>query len=231
MKNIKKGVVFFITVVSVFLNYKISYAYKNVDYFEKFIKTTGSKVIEYGINTKFETDTNGQELVKYFKGRIPIIGCTKLNTYENKRNYHIEFKNSNIKGYVLIETLKEKSYVSINVIKKDNTNKLSQLQNQVRKLKEGLSKSQDIYYQYLKAKLPNNNLVKVNNDLISLLRNTGTINVDSVKINNGFSTCAYTAQYQSKRNNGKLMDLNYALSNYSSGAYITIATPEIITTY
>ncbi|WP_242947079.1 hypothetical protein [Clostridium haemolyticum] len=118
MKNIKKGVVFFITVVSIFLNYKISYAYKNIDYFEKFIKTTGSKVIEYGINTKFETDTNGQELVKYFKDGIPIIGCTKLNTYENKGNYNIEFKSVNIKGYVLIQTLKEKSYVSINVIKK-----------------------------------------------------------------------------------------------------------------
>ncbi|KEH98360.1 YwmB family TATA-box binding protein [Clostridium botulinum] len=231
MKNIKKGVVFFITVVSIFLNYKITYAYKNIDYFEKFINTTGSKVIEYGVNTKFETTINGQELFSCFKDRIPIIGYLKLNTYENKGNYHMEFKNSNIKGYILIQSLKEKSYVTINIIKTDNTNKLSKLQSQVRELKEGLSKKEGIYYQYLKAKLPDNDLSKVNNNLISLLKNTGAINVDSVEINDGFSTCAYTTQYEPKRNNGKLMDLNYALSNYSSGAYITIATPEIITTY
>ncbi|KGM93833.1 hypothetical protein FDC62_03495 [Clostridium botulinum] len=231
MKNIKKGVVFFITVVSIFLNYKISYAYKNIDYFEKFINTTGSKVIEYGVNTKFQTSINGQELVSYFKDKIPIIGYIKLSTYENKGNYHMEIKNPNVKGYILIQNVKEKSYISINIIKTDNTNKLSQLQSQVKELKEGLSKDEGIYYQYLKAKLPGNDLVKLNNNLIYLLKNTGAINIDSVEINDGFSTCAYTTQYKPKSNNGKLMDFNYALSNYSSGAYITIATPEIITTY
>jgi len=55
--------------------------------------------------------------------------------------------------------------------------------------------------------------------------------IETVSINNGLSTVAYTKEYDEKVTNNKLIDFNYAVCNYSSGRYIIIGTPEIITTY
>jgi Tfp pilus assembly protein FimT len=87
------------------------------------------------------------------------------------------------------------------------------------------------YFQYLKAKLPNNNIKYDNNKVLELLKGYDSTNINTVKLENGYSTTAYTKMYNSMESNGQLIDLNYALSKYSSGSYIIIGTPEINVTY
>jgi hypothetical protein len=74
-------------------------------------------------------------------------------------------------------------------------------------------------------------IYEVNEKIIKLLESHSTKNIETVNINNGLSTVAYTKNYDAMVNNNKLIDFNYAVCNYSSGSYIIIGTPEIIITY
>jgi hypothetical protein len=56
-------------------------------------------------------------------------------------------------------------------------------------------------------------------------------NIGTVEIDNGYSTVAYTRKYPVMKNDGKWIDFNYAVCSYSSGNYVIIGTPVIITTY
>lgn len=231
MNRKKNIVIFFLVVIAMFLNYKISYACKTEDLLEGIIKTTKSSVIECGIKTRFSSMRKGQELVKYFVSRLSSTKNTEIKHYKHGENYFIEFENKISHGHIQIINSKGESTVIINIIKKSKRNELNQLKNEIENNTAEISKDRKIYYQYIKGKLPNGNLSKINDKLICLLKNKNSKNISSIKINNGFSTCAYTQRYEKKINNGRLMDLNYALSSYSSGDYIIVGTPEIITTY
>jgi hypothetical protein len=87
------------------------------------------------------------------------------------------------------------------------------------------------YYFYLKSKVKENNLSLVNDKINKILKNSGAKNIDTVEINKGFSTVAYTKRYETVKNNGLLMDFNYAVTSYNSGNYIIIGTPTIKETY
>ncbi|EDS78280.1 YwmB family TATA-box binding protein [Clostridium massiliodielmoense] len=230
--NVKNGVLFFIITISIFLNCKVSYAYKNINFFDEIIRTTRSNVEEYGVETHFKTKINGQDLISYFNNMIGDKEYYKLINYKNENSCYIKFNDyNNAEGIISIENLKSNPLVKVSIVEKGNYNNLKQLNKWVKNIECKISEEGNIHYQYLKAKLPKGSLNKVNKELIELLKGKGAKNIDSIEINNGFTTCAYTRQYKSKRINGKLMDFNYALSNYSSGSYVTIGTPEIITTY
>ncbi|KGM96249.1 hypothetical protein Z968_06995 [Clostridium novyi A str. 4552] len=230
--NVKNGVLLFVITIGIFLSYKVSYAYKKTNFFEEIIDTTRGNVEEYGVETYFKTKINGQELLSYFNDVIDNNKLLKSINYKDKNNCCIEFKdNKNIKGTILVENLNSNPLVKVSIVEKSNYNNLERLDKWVKNIEGKISKGENINYQYLKAKLPKCSLNKVNRELIELLKGKGAKNIDSIEINNGFTTCAYTRQYKPKRINGKLMDFNYALSNYSSGSYVIIGTPEIITTY
>ena len=230
--KIRNIVVFFISAIAILLNYKISYAYKNVNFFDEIIETTRSNVEEYGVETHFTTKINGQELISYFKHEIINNYNGHTSICKNNENCDIKFSYGNsTKGLISIENLNSNPLVKIRITEKEKYNNLEQINKWVKNIENKISEEENINYQYLKAKLPKCNLNKVNENLIGLLKSKGAKNIDSIEINNGFTTCAYTRQYKPKKINGKLMDFNYALSNYSSGEYITIGTPEIITTY
>lgn len=231
MKNIMRVLLAVSIIVFMFLSQKISYAYKNINYFNEFVDVTKCKVEEYGVRVCFETKINGQELLKCLKKQIILKNNMKIYGFNDEKNNKIEFGNYNIKGYVVIQNINNIRYVTLEVLEKSSENRLDELEEYVKCINKDMPKDKIRCYKYLKGKLPNYNLKKMNDKLIFLLKNTGSINIDSININNGFSTCAYTNTYNAEKNNGKLMDFNYALNNYLSGKYIVIGTPEIITTY
>jgi hypothetical protein len=231
MDNKRKILVLILVTIAILLNQKISYAYKNTDLFEKMIKTSQGEIIENGVRTRFKSNRNGQELTQYFINKINSNHQTKAKSYINKENYYIDFEEESIKGIITIASSKRKSIVTIDIIQKCNNNELDRIKNKVKLISAPVSDSKESYYEYLRAKLPNRNLKSINNELISILRENGAVNISSIELNNGFSNCAYTRKYTSKVNNGKLMDLNFALSSYTSGKYLIIGTPEIIIAY
>ncbi|MBZ9633008.1 YwmB family TATA-box binding protein [Clostridium sp. FP1] len=220
------------------INVISSNAQEKVNLFDEILVQTKSKTVEYGLKASFKTGEDQKTVCNYLIKNLQFDNSEiKSNKYENEDSYCINFSNENIKGY--IEALKHnnENVITISISKIDNENGLESLKN---KISHAIpSRGENIqYFQYLKAKILESNISELNEDtyavnkrIIKILKSHGTCNIETVNINNGLSTIAYTKQYGSMVNNNKLIDFNYAVCNYSSGRYIIIGTPEIITTY
>jgi hypothetical protein len=222
---------FILSIVCLFLilNGKLPYA-KETDLFEEIISKTGSNVIEYGVRVSFMTDSIEKEILE---GTLKTMGYynPSNNIISIKDNvYSIDFNNGDFYGFIqsvkqddgacITLDIKEKSTINnINLLKKNIENAVGEKYKNIK------------YFLYLKSKLKQSNLTEVNNQIKTILKNTGAKAIDTVEINNGFSTIAYTKKYQAIKNNGKLIDFNYAVTSYNSGNYIIIGTPTIKETY
>ncbi len=219
-------------------NIRLSNAQEEVNLFDEILLATKSKTVEYGLKTCFKTEEDPKEVCNYL---IQALGFNnkgiKLNSFENEDSYCIEFSSENLQGY--IETLKynNEHIIAINISEISSKNGLVYLKN---KVSNSIGyRGKDIkYFQYLKAQMQEINtsmemedIYNVNESIIKILKSHGSENIETVNINNGVSTIAYTKKYDEKINNNKLIDFNYAVCNYSSGRYIIIGTPEIITIY
>jgi len=220
------------------INIGVTSAQWEVNLFDEIILQTKSEAVEYGIATYFKTLEEPKEVCNYLINTLELNGKEiKLNYFENERSYGVEFSGENIEGYIQAIRYDSEDIIKINISKTGNKNGLVPLKN---KISNAIGyRGKDIkYFQYLKAKIQENNsnesiesIYTTNQRIIEILKNNGSENIETVSISNGLSTVAYTKKYQEKVNNNKLMDFNYAICNYSSGRYIIIGTPEIITTY
>ena len=86
-------------------------------------------------------------------------------------------------------------------------------------------------FKFIKAEVPCTDIHEVNNKVIQLLKKHNSVNINTIDINNGCSTVAYTGTSEYMLDQGKKMDLNYAICKYSSGNYVVIGTPIIVTPY
>jgi len=240
----KKSITLLCIVLSIIIlrvNVKFINAQEGVNLFDEILFVSKSKAVEYGLKTSFMTDENPKEICNKLIESLELNNKgIKLVRTEDEDSYNIEFSGINIEGY--IEGLKynnealkndEKNNITINISKKMNENGLEALKNKVMNSIEGQGK--DIKcFEYLKAKIDNSSSLAVddiNDAIIKNLKSHGAKNIDTVSINNGLSTIAYTKKYDEELIGNKLIDLNYAICNYSSGRYIIIGTPEIIIAY
>ena len=220
------------------INVRLSNAREEGNLFDEILSQAKSETVEYGLKTCFKTEEEPKEVCNYL---ISTLGFNseeiKLNSSENENFYCIEFSGKDVQGYIESQEYKNENIVKINISKLGNENGLVLLKDKVR---DAIGyKGTDIkYFQYLKAKIENAdqnpimvNISIINQSIIKVLKSHGSRNIDTVSINNGLSTVAYTQKYDEIIINNKLIDFNYAVCNYSSGMYIIIGTPEIITSY
>jgi len=226
-----KFVIFILISVGFLLNYKIKFIYNTVDLFNEMVTTAKGQVVEYGFRTHFSSETNGQEISSYFINKITLEEGTILRTSEENGSYYIDFTRDNLKGSINIVEHEQSNDITIEVVEKSKENGLSILESKCNSIIDGISKNNYSDFKYLKARIPTTDLPTIQKEITILLKNKGAINVSTVKLEKGFSTSAYTNKYKPKNNNGKLMDLNYALCNYNSGSFLIIGTPEIFTSY
>ncbi|MBZ9606405.1 YwmB family TATA-box binding protein [Clostridium estertheticum] len=220
------------------INVKISNAQEVVNLFDEILLQTKSKTVEYGLKTCFKTGEEPKQFCDYLIRSLELNNKkTKLNISESENSYCIEFSDENVEGYIEALKYKSENDITINISKIGNENGLVSLKNKV-STSIGYRGKNIKYFQYLKAKMvessssvKNEDIYGVNNRIIKVLKSHGTYNIETVSINNGLSTIAYTKKYDELVINKKLIDFNYAVCNYSSGRYIIIGTPEIITTY
>jgi len=220
------------------VNVGLSNAQVRVNLFDEILLQTKSKTVEYGLKTSFKTKEDSKEICNYL---IQDLGLNskeiKLNSSENENSYCIEFLGKNVEGYIEALKYKNENDITINISKISNENGLVPLKNKV-----GVSignRGENVkYFQYLKAKIENNNtnfkiqnIYSVNDEIAKILKSHGSKNIETVSLNNGLSTIAYTKKYDEIVINNKLIDFNYAVCNYSSGRYIIIGTPQIIVAY
>ncbi len=220
------------------INVRFSNAQEEVNLFDEILLATKSKTVEYGLKTCFKTEEEPKEVCNYL---IRTLGFNnkeiKLDSSENEDSYCIEFSGKSVQGYIEALKYNNEDVITINISETGNENGLVSLKN---KVSDSIGyRGKDIrYFQYLKAEMNKihtnvevEDIYGVNERIIKILKSHGTENIETVSINNGLSTIAYTKKYDEKVNNNKLFDFNYAVCNYSSGRYIIIGTPEIITTY
>lgn len=211
------------------LNGKLLFA-KETDLFAEIISKTGSNVIEYGVRVSFMTEGIEKDILEdtlktmgYYNPSNKIISI--------KENVHsIDFKKGDFYGFIESVKLDNVTYVTLDIKEISTVNNINLLKNNIENAVGKKYKNVE-YFLYLKSKLKQNDLAEVNNQIKTILKNSGAKAIDTVEINNGFSTVAYTKKYQAIKNNGDLIDFNYAVTSYNSGNYIIIGTPTIKETY
>lgn len=200
------------------------------DLFKDILKNTDSKVVESGIKVVFTTDKSRENVSDDILKSLDFYDGQSDLVLKNEQTYCVEFGKNNINGYIEIMQYENHNVVTVNIVKYDNKSSLEELRNKLQKY-IGSKYSNIKYYQYLKCKMQSGDIYTVNKQILQLLKNHRASNIDTVDLENGYSTTAYTNQYDSIESNGKLVDFNYAVTKYSSGNYIIIGTPEILVTY
>ncbi|MCT8975813.1 hypothetical protein N4T77_04275 [Clostridium sp. CX1] len=203
---------------------------RKVDLFNEILARTNSNIEECGVTAVFTTDMNRENIVDQILKGLDFYDGWNSSILKNEQTYCVEFGKNSVKGYIETMQYENHNIVKVNIVKGERKNSLSELKS---KLQKSIGNQYiDIkYYEYLKGKVENSDIKIVNEQILNVLKDYGVANIDTVSIENGYSTTAYTKQYNSIKSNGKLIDFNYAVCKYSSGNYIIIGTPELIVTY
>lgn len=228
MKN-KIIILIFLVIISLF-NYKsFSLTKKNTNLINEVLSSVQGNTVEYGIRATFEINDNGE---KYCLELLKKLNLTDndINIVKSDKFYSLDFNKNETKGYIEYSSYDNHNVVTINMIKVDNMNRLEEFKETIEKAINKTEKDVK-YFQFLKAKVIENDKLKLNNKIIEVLKTEKAENIYSVQFNNGISTVAYTKQFDAMKNNGKLMDFNFSLCSYSSGNYLIIGTPIIIEAY
>lgn len=205
-------------------------ASKDTNLFEESLMRVKGKTIEYSITSNFTTEENGEEISDYILRSLNFYDGLNESILKNGKVYCVEFEKNDVSGYIETTTYENHNFVTVNIVKKDDKNDLEDLKNKI----HDCLKNKQIhakYFQYLKAKIPSDNIADANKEILMLLKKYKASNINTIELENGYSTTAYTRNYDSTQSDGKSIDFNYAVCKYSSGSYIIIGTPEIIVTY
>ena len=227
-----------LSIIILQINNGISNAHERLNIFDEILLQTNSKTSEYGLTTVFNTREDRGQICNYLINNLKLNGkAVKLNVSKNNDSYCIDFSGVNTQGYIEARKNDDVNDITINISRVSDENGLIPLKSKVSASISNRGNNIE-YFQYLKAKIgtgSSNVKIKdiygINEIILKILKSHGTENIATVHLNNGLSTVAYTGQYDEKVINNKLIDFNYAVCNYSSGNYIVIGTPEIITTY
>jgi len=228
LKN-KIIILIFLCIISLSNFNNLSFAKKNPDIFNKIIETANGSIVEYGIRAKFEIDEAGEKYCLNLLNKLNLSSCN-INIVKDDKFYSMEFSSDEVNGYIEYSDYDNHNVVSLNIVRTDNVNKLDELKNTI-DIAINKNKKDVKYFQYLKAKAAERDTEKLNNEIINILMAENTRNISTVQLKNGISTVAYTKQFSPIKDNGKLVDLNYAVCSYGAGNYLIIGTPIIIEAY
>lgn len=224
----RKRTVIFLIVTIVIINFNIflSQAKERTDVFNEILSITDSNIVEVSITTTFKANKN----YDYYYENLLLLLREYTTSIEEKTIYdnsnYREFKFDKIYGYIEKTCYKDETLITINLVEKTNENKLEDLKGVLDKvLSEHAYNVQ--YYRQVKSMLEEKNLQTINYSIINALKNKKAIGLNTVKLNNGYSTICNTKNYVAKRVNDELIDFQFAVVRYSSGNYLIMGTPEI----
>ena len=201
----------------------------NIDTFNELLKSTNSQIVEIGLKVEFKTNNNGEVECKNLLNNLNLnINSNVL--INNNQNFCVEFTKENFSGYIESMLSEGDNVIVINITEKTKENNLNDVEKNIRLAVESENVKMK-FFKYVKAKLEEHDLTSINERLLKKIKAEGACNVNSLPISNGYSTVANTNKFNPEISDGKLIDFNYVLCNYSSGDYILIGTPEIIASY
>lgn len=189
-------------------------------------------------NLSYSDNYNYEDLLKT-ENNVQIEAVSIKNRDENIKNkvtinndkvYCREFQNGYIYGYIESRKDGDINRISIFIRKISKESNWSNLEKQV-KMSINSKANNITSYKYIKAKVSKDGVEITQNKIENYLKDIGSKNISTVKVNTGFSSVAYTNKYTPISDNGKLIDFNYAVIKSFDGVYIILGTPIIDITY
>ena len=230
MGRLKKVYIFLLILVfSSFMYGDKCKASKNSDIFNELLKITGNQIVEIGLKAEYKTNNDGEDECRNLLSNLDLNVNSNV-LINNNQNFCVEFTKENFSGYIESMSDQGDNVIVIDITKKTKENDLNDIEKKVRVAVESENVKMK-FFKYVKAKLEEHDLANINEKLLKEIKAEGACNVDSLRISNGYSTVLNTNKFDPEITDGKLIDLNYILCNYSSGDYILIGTPEIIASY
>lgn len=222
--------IFLIIICIIVANYSVPVsAYKNSDTSNEICEQLKGSAFEYGLNVSFEYSGQGDVLCQNLLQELNKGYRLKTELKKDEMMSSIQLISEEVSGY--IQCVKNNRNQIIEIELKCNSKSKLDLVKGVIKNKLENSNVKTKYFSYIKSKLANGDVNNLFDQVLKLLKDSGAKNIESVKLDNGYSITAFTNHGDSIENMGKLIDINIAISSYKSGMYLIIGTPEIMTAY
>lgn len=247
MKKCLKLISIIILTVSFFaINNNLSYAKKNADYINEVIAISDGNIEECGIkNSVLITDHSSVKLATELEEKICLqlleefknhIGnnCV-VSIQKSDFNYCINFENKDAEGYIESKISDNHKLIITKLIKRSEKNELTYMKSYINNVTKKVLSSNNIKFSssevkqvsYVKAKLSDVKFYDINNKIIKYLKKENVKNINTVNIDNGVSTVAYTENYEAIVSGNQWIDFNYMINKYGSNNYLVIGTPII----
>jgi hypothetical protein len=229
--NYVKIIIFILTITLgfIFFGFDNLLAQKKQDMFSEILNQTNVNIEECSITTSFQTQIGGLAICQTILKKLGY-GDGDLKITNNNNIYCIEFSKNKFNGYIE-STYHDSTYViSIYINDKCSKNEINVLKIDMDNALKGIS-SGNKNFLYVKSKIASQSISTIDSKIKTILKKNKAKDVNSVNINNGITTTAYTGLYSSIKSGDSLMDFNYAVCRYPSGNYLIMGSPEIIATY
>ncbi|MCR1935575.1 YwmB family TATA-box binding protein [Clostridium tepidum] len=233
-KKIKFGILIiliFSIITVLFIPKNYSKAKDKDELFFDIVDKTNSSIVEVGAKVTFSTKLQNEEFSKEICSYLNLNKDFNKSLSDENGNYNIYFYNKEISGNINIKKYNNENIVMIDFKSATLNKRFTDLKNNV-KAYLNLNNKKDYVFEYLKAENNNKNLKKINNDIKSILDQNSAKNIETIELDNGYSTTAYTKRYTPINVCGKKIDFNYAICKYNSQkTYLILGTPQIDLTY
>jgi hypothetical protein len=202
------------------------------DLFAEILKGTKGEIVEYGLKTSFRTSSEGEKKCVDILGKLELDNHHEVNVTVLKNNnvYCIEFKTDEISGYIQYTKYSDYGTITIDILEHKSSLGLERLRDRVESAIDNEAEKVK-YFEYVKARIESTDLVYTKDLIVSLLKENGAANIETVDLGRGTSTTAFTGHYEPMKNGNGWIDFNCALYSYESGNYVIIGTPIIMTSY
>ncbi|NEZ47437.1 hypothetical protein FDF74_09545 [Clostridium niameyense] len=206
------------------------YATNKQDLFNKIKMETNSSLVEKGCTIKFSTSFDDKRIIKDITDCIILCNIKDIKLQCDGNYYCITMCNKEIEGNIYINKESLNNLVEIKITSLKDSSNFKNIKNSLEKYIKNIDNDK-VIYEYCKLKTSDKSISKTNEGILNILKNCKAKNIETVKLNSGYSTICYTGNYKPIVSNGKAIDFNYSVCRYNSGNYIIIGTPQINITY
>ncbi|WP_434297186.1 YwmB family TATA-box binding protein [Clostridium sporogenes] len=233
-KKIKFGILIillFSIIAVLFIPKNYSKAKDKDELFFEIVDKTDSNIVEVGSNVTFSTKSQNEKIAKEICSYLRLDKDFNKKSLNKNGNYNIYFYNKEMSGNISIKQYNDENIVMIDFKSSTLNKSFINLKNNLKSYLS-IKNKKDYIFQYLKAENNSKNLKKLNDDINLILNKNDAKNIETIKIDNGYSTTAYTKRYTPIKVCGKKIDFNYAVCKYNSEkTYLILGTPQINLTY
>lgn len=203
------------------------------------LKSANSNLIEYGIKINFKGSQNQDKKI-VCNGilndlRKMLHGDIQTEVMEEGSSYCLNFNNCTDSGYIEgIEDGKNNEYI-LSVIRKTSENNIYDFESELFDCTRNFI-SHPEFSIYVKADIGNQRTSKIKDNVLNYLSKENSTNVDSVKMDDGYSIVGLTHCFRKVAYEGKKIDFNCAIMRYigengDKKNYLIIGAPELFVQY